>query len=164
MSHLRETAETTTSVMFIVCAASIFGWILSYEQVPQSLALVATTTIHNKYLLLFILNIFLLVVGCFMDSTVAIIILTPVLLPIVTSYGVSPVHFGIIMILNLMIGLMTPPVGMVLFVLSKVSNVPFEKISKAILPYLGILVSLLLVFTYCPIIVEFLPNLIFGPM
>ena len=94
------------------------------------------TYVDNKYMALFVINVFLVFVGMFMDSSPSIIILTPVFLPVVTAFGVDPVHFGIIMILNLMIGLLTPPVGMVLYVLSKVSSVPFERICKATVPYI----------------------------
>jgi TRAP-type C4-dicarboxylate transport system permease large subunit len=97
-----------------------------------------------------------------METTSAIMILTPVLVPITISFGIDPVHFGIIMILNLMIGLMTPPVGMVLYVLSGVSKVPFEQIVKAIWPYIIVLTIVLFIFTYVPVIVLFLPNLVFG--
>jgi TRAP-type C4-dicarboxylate transport system permease large subunit len=97
-----------------------------------------------------------------METTSAIMILTPVLVPIAIDFGIDPVHFGIIMILNLMIGLMTPPVGMVLYVLSGVSKVPFEQIVKAIWPYIIVLTIVLFILTYIPEIVLFLPNIVFG--
>lgn len=158
----KETIDTTVSVMFIVSAAAIFGWILAAEQAPQMLADSFLGVVSNKYVALICINIFLLVVGCFMETIAAITILTPVLLPVTIAMGIDPVHFGIIMILNLMIGLLTPPIGMVLYVLSRVSNVPFEKISKAITPYLIMLIIILYVFTFVPQIVLFLPNLVFG--
>jgi TRAP-type C4-dicarboxylate transport system permease large subunit len=107
------------------------------------------------------LNVFLLIVGCFMEPTAAIMILVPILLPIITALQVDPIHFGIIMILNLMIGLLTPPVGMVLYVLSSVSKVPFERIARVSLPYVIVLTGLLFVFTYVPQIVLVVPNWLF---
>jgi tripartite ATP-independent transporter DctM subunit len=157
-----EAAETTTSVMFIVCSATIFGWIIAFEQFPQMVASFFLANISSKIMLLLIVNLMLFLIGMFMDSTPAIIILTPVLLPVVQAYGVSPVHFGIIMILNLMIGLCTPPVGMVLYVLSKVSKVPFERIAKAIMPFIIISFILLLIFTFVPAIVTWLPEIMYG--
>ena len=117
-----------------VCGATIFCYILSFERFPQMVANLFLIYVDNKYMALFVINVFLVFVGMFMDSSPSIIILTPVFLPVVTAFGVDPVHFGIIMILNLMIGLLTPPVGMVLYVLSKVSSVPFERICKATVP------------------------------
>lgn len=159
---LRETANTTIAVMFIVAAASVFGWILASEQIPQKLSQFFITAFPNKYVALLVINIFLLIAGTFMETIAALTILTPVLMPVILNLGIDPVHFGIIMILNLMIGLLTPPVGMVLYVLSGVSSVPFEKISRAVMPYLIVLIITLLIFTYVPQLVLFLPNLIFG--
>lgn len=117
---------------------------------------------NNKYIALLLINLFLVFVGMFMDSTPSIIILTPVFLPVVTAMGVDPVHFGIIMILNLMIGLLTPPVGMVLYVLSKVSSVPFERICKATVPFIIMFYILLQFITYIPQITLMLPTLMYG--
>ena len=142
---LKEASETTCTVMMSVCGATIFCWILSFERFPQ-----------------FVANLFLVFVGMFMDSTPSIIILTPVFLPVVTAMGVDPVHFGIIMILNLMIGLLTPPVGMVLYVLSKVSSVPFERICKATVPFIIMFYILLQFITYIPQITLMLPTLMYG--
>lgn len=159
---LREAGETTCTVMLIVCGATIFCYILSFERFPQLVANLFLQYCDNKYLALLVINIFLVFVGMFMDSSPSIIILTPVFLPVVTSMGVDPVHFGIVMILNLMIGLLTPPVGMVLYVLSKVSSVPFEKICKATVPYIIMFYILLQFITYIPQISLTLPNLMYG--
>ena len=120
------------------------------------------TYCDNKYIALLIINIFLVFVGMFMDSSPSIIILTPVFLPVVTAFGVDPVHFGIVMILNLMIGLLTPPVGMVLYVLSKVSRVPFERICKATVPFIIMFYIMLQFITYVPQITLALPTLMYG--
>ncbi|MDY0092770.1 MAG: TRAP transporter large permease [Candidatus Vecturithrix sp.] len=158
---LKETADNTVSVMLIVACASIFGWILASAQIPQKLSLLFLAYVPNKYLALLLINIFLLIAGTFMETISALTILTPVLMPVVNGLGIDPVHFGIIMILNLMIGLLTPPVGMVLYVLAGVSRVAFEDIAKAVVPYLIVLIITLLIFTYIPQIVLFLPNLVF---
>jgi tripartite ATP-independent transporter DctM subunit len=160
-SFLKETADTTITVMFIVASASLFGWVLASEQMPQVLTNFFLEYISNKYALLFVLMLILLIVGCFMETIAAITILTPIFIPVVMQYGIDPVHFGILMILNLMIGLLTPPVGMVLFVLSSISAMPFEKIAKAVVPYLLLLVAILFFLTYVPSIVTFLPDLIY---
>jgi tripartite ATP-independent transporter DctM subunit len=162
ISVLRETVNGTVSVMLIVSCASLFGYILASEQIPQKMTTFFMATLPNKYAALLVINILLLVAGTFMETISAITILTPVLIPVAAGFGVDPVHFGIIMILNLMIGLMTPPVGMVLYVLSGVSKVPFEQIVKAIWPYIIVLTIVLLILTYVPQIVLFLPNVVFG--
>lgn len=162
IGFVRETANTTISVMFIVASSAIFGWILASEQMPQKLSELFLVSFPNKYVALFVINVLLLIAGSFMETIAAITILTPVLLPVVVGFGVDPVHFGIIMILNLMIGLLTPPVGMVLYVLAAVSRVPFEKIANAVIPYVVVLVTVLFILTYVPFFVLWLPNLMFG--
>ncbi|MFA6506715.1 MAG: TRAP transporter large permease subunit, partial [Treponemataceae bacterium] len=158
---IKETLDITVSVFFIVAAASLFGLVLTISQVPQQLAASFVQLFPNKIAALFMINVFLLIVGFFMEPTAAIMILVPILLPITNALGVDPVHFGIIMILNLMIGLLTPPVGMVLYVLSSVSGVPFERIARVSFPYVVVLTGLLLVFTYVPQIVLVVPNWLF---
>ena len=158
LAALKEASETTCTVMMIVCGATIFCYILSFERFPQMVANLFLTYVDNKYMALFVINVFLVFVGMFMDSSPSIIILTPVFLPVVTAFGVDPVHFGIIMILNLMIGLLTPPVGMVLYVLSKVSSVPFERICKATVPYIMMFYIILQFSTYIPQICLGLPT------
>ena len=110
-----ETAETTAVILLIVGGASIFAWVLTANQVTERFATIFLSITENKYLLLLVINILLLIVGCFMETIASITILTPVLLPVAMKLGVDPIHFGVIMVLNLMIGLLTPPVGMVLF-------------------------------------------------
>jgi tripartite ATP-independent transporter DctM subunit len=162
IASLTEACETTCTVMMIVSGATVFSYILAFERFPQMVAGLFLSFCSNKYMALLVINIFLILVGMFMDSSPAIIILTPVFLPVVTALGVDPVHFGIVMILNLMIGLLTPPVGMVLYVLSKVSKVPFERICKATMPFVIVFYILLQFITYIPQIALWLPNLIYG--
>lgn len=159
---VRETLSITVNVFFIVASAALFGLILTISQVPQQLAVSFTEFVPNKYVALLMINLFLLIVGCFMEPTAALMILVPILMPIVKSYGVDPIHFGIIMILNLMIGLLTPPVGMVLYVLSSVSKVPFERIARATFPDVLLLIGVLMLITFVPELVTFVPNLVFG--
>lgn len=159
---LARTVKQTVPVMFVVAAANIFAWILSRERVPTLVLEFFSQFINNKTQMLLMVNLFLLIVGCFLDPPVAIPIVTPVLLPLVMAYNVDIVHFGVLMVLNLMIGLLTPPIGMILFVLSSVGSTSFEAVVKAIWPYIICLVFSLLVVTFWPDLVLFIPNLIFG--
>ena len=156
-----DTIETTSSVMMIVGSASIFAWILTSNQVAESFAQATLRFTDEKWIILLLIMLVVLVVGLFMETIAAISILVPVLLPVTTQIGVDPVHLGIIVILNLMIGLLTPPVGMVLFVLSKVSNVPFEQCVRATLPFLVPLLVVLLLLTFIPQLTLFLPELLY---
>jgi tripartite ATP-independent transporter DctM subunit len=156
-----DTVETTASIMMIVAASTIFAWILTAEQVAEMFATELLTFTDNKTAILLIMMLIVLVVGCFMETIAAITILTPVLLPVAITIGVDPVHFGIILILNLMIGLLTPPVGMVLYVLSKVSDVPFERCVVATAPFLVPLVAVLLLLTFIPALSMWLPTMLY---
>jgi len=156
-----ETIETTASIMLIVGASTIFAWILTANQAAAQFAEVLLSISDNKHVILMMIMLVVLIIGLFMETIAAISILVPVLLPISVQIGIDPVHLGIIVILNLMIGLLTPPVGMVLFVLSKVSNVPFEKCVKATMPFLVPLVIVLLLLTFFPKLSLFLPELLY---
>ncbi|MCK5575512.1 MAG: TRAP transporter large permease, partial [Sphingomonadales bacterium] len=145
-----ETIETTTIILLIVGAASIFAWILTSNRATEQFAELILGITNNPILILLLLNLVMLVVGLFMETVAAITILVPVLLPIAMKMDVDPVHFGVIMVLNLMIGLLTPPVGMVLFVLSRVSGVSFERCSSATMPFLIPLVVVLMLVTFVP--------------
>lgn len=159
---LIDTINTTIPTMAILCAAQSFGWVMANEQIPQKVLFVFASLIHSKFIAILMVNIFLLLIGCFMEAGAAIIILVPVLLPLMTSFGVSPVHFGIIMVLNLMIGLITPPVGIVLYILQSITSLEFKDIVKRILPYLFALIVSLLIVSFVPATVEFLPSIIYG--
>ncbi|RKF13735.1 TRAP transporter large permease [Alginatibacterium sediminis] len=156
-----ETLETTASIMMIIAASSIFAWILTANQVAQDFADYLLAFTDNKTAILLIITLMILVIGCFMETLAAITILVPVLLPVAVHIGIDPVHFGIIMILNLMLGLLTPPVGMVLYVLSKVADVPFEKCVMATLPFLVPLIIVLLVLTFVPQLTMWLPEYLY---
>jgi tripartite ATP-independent transporter DctM subunit len=156
-----DTVETTASILMIVAASAIFAWILTANQVAQMFAESLLSLVEGKVAILLIIMLIVLIVGCFMETLAAITILTPVLLPVAMQVGVDPVHFGIILILNLMIGLLTPPVGLVLYVLAKVSDVPFEQCVKATAPFLVPLVAVLLALTFIPQLSMWLPNAIY---
>lgn len=156
-----DTVETTAAIMLIVAASTIFAWILTANQVALHFSDIMLAVTDNKVALLLIITLIVLIIGLFMETIAAITILTPVLLPVAVGLGVDPVHFGIIMILNLMIGLLTPPVGLVLYVLSKVANVPFERCVTATAPFLIPLVGVLLLLTFVPEITMWLPTLLY---
>ncbi len=153
-----DTVETTSTVLFIVAAASIFGWMLTATRATDMIAAWVLSVTSDPNLFLLLANLLMLFVGCFLEPTAAITILVPILLPIVRQLGIDPVHFGLVMVLNLMIGLLHPPMGLVLFVLARVAKLSVERTTMAILPWLfPLLVSLGLV-TYVPSISLWLPN------
>lgn len=156
-----ETIETTAIILLIVAGASIFAWLLTSNRVTEHFVAMITDLTDNPILVLLILNLILFVVGFFMETVAAITILVPVLLPVAVKVGIDPVHFGVIMVLNLMIGLLTPPVGMVLYVLSRVSGVSFERCTQATLPFLVPLVAVLFLITFVPSFSMWLPTLIY---
>ncbi len=154
-----ETVETTASVLIIVGAASLFGWVLTTTRITDTIAEGMLSVTTNPLLILLMLNGFLLVVGCFMETIAAISILVPVFMPIILKVGIDPVQFGVIMVLNLMIGLLTPPVGMVLFILSRVANMPFDQTVRAVAPFLIPLLFVLLLISVFPVLTLYLPTL-----
>ncbi|MHC8491151.1 TRAP transporter large permease [Thalassospira sp. SM2505] len=156
-----ETIETTASILLIVGTASVFAWILAANQAAVVFSETLLGLTQNKALILLIITLIVLVIGLFMETIAAISILVPVLLPVSLQLGIDPIHLGIIVILNLMIGLLTPPIGMVLYVLSKVSAIPFERCAKATMPFLVPLIAVLLLLTYVPSITLFLPELLY---
>jgi tripartite ATP-independent transporter DctM subunit len=156
-----DTVETTAAIMLIVAASAIFAWILTANQVALHFANFLFAFTDNRIAVILLITVMVLVIGCFMETIAAITILVPVLLPIAVKIGIDPVHFGIILILNLMIGLLTPPVGMVLYVLSKVANVPFERCVTATAPFLIPLVFVLLLLTFIPELSMWLPTVFY---
>ncbi|WGF90438.1 TRAP transporter large permease [Marinivivus vitaminiproducens] len=153
-----DTIETTASVLFIVTAASVFAWLLTVSQAAQLLSDGILAITDNPWVFLILVNLLMLFVGCFLDTIAAITILVPILLPIVNKLGIDPVHFGLILTLNLMIGLLTPPLGVVLFVLSRISQLSIERTALAILPWLAPLMLALVLITFVPAITLWLPT------
>lgn len=156
-----ETIETTSIILFIVGGAAIFGYLITTTQITDHVATIVLSITDNPLLILLLVNVFLLIVGCFMETIAAITILVPVLLPLMTKIGVDPVHFGLIMVLNLMIGLLTPPVGLVLYILARIANISFERATRACLPFLIPLLITLGVVTYWPAMVLWLPKMLY---
>jgi tripartite ATP-independent transporter DctM subunit len=157
-----DTIETTAVVLFIVAGASIFGWCLTTSRATDALGEWIIAVANDPITFLLMVNVFLLIVGCFLETIAAITILVPVLLPVALKLGIDPVHFGLIMVLNLMIGLLTPPVGMVLYILSRVAKISFEETVRAVWPFLIPLLAVLLIITLFPQTVLWLPNLVSG--
>jgi TRAP-type C4-dicarboxylate transport system permease large subunit len=153
-----DTIETTASVLFIVTAASVFAWLLTVSQAAQLLSTAILSITDNKWVFLILVNLLMLFVGCFLDTIAAITILVPILLPIVMQFQIDPVQFGLIMTLNLMIGLLHPPLGMVLFVLSRVAKLSVERTTMAILPWLVPLFVALILITFIPSVSLWLPQ------
>jgi tripartite ATP-independent transporter DctM subunit len=157
---LFDSLKTLAMVMSLIAAASAFGWMLAYLKVPALATNALLSITNNKYVLLLLINLLLLGLGCIMDMAPLILITTPILLPVLTNMGVDPIHFGVILVLNLAVGLCTPPVGSALFVGCAIGKISIEKATKALLPfYIAMFVTLLLV-TYIPEIVLFIPRLI----
>lgn len=156
---LLNSSSTTAIVMLLIAASMSMSWVMSYENIPQSISDVLLGISDNRIVILLIINLILLFVGIFMDMTPAVLIFTPIFLPVVTKLGMDPTHFGIIMVLNLCIGLCTPPVGSVLFVGVGVAKTTIEKVVKPLLPlFLAMIVALFLV-TYIPQLTLWLPEL-----
>ncbi len=154
-----DTVETTATVLFIVAAASIFGWLLTATGVTAAIGQWVLGVTDQPWQFLLLANLLMLFVGCFLEPTAAITILVPILVPICQQLGIDLVHFGLIMVLNLMIGLLHPPMGMVLFVLARVAKLSVERTTMAILPWLVPLLGSLLLITYVPSIALWLPRL-----
>jgi tripartite ATP-independent transporter DctM subunit len=155
-----ETVKGTSAILAIVAAAAMFGWILAVEQIPQEFRAWVTDITTNPWLLLLIVNIILIIAGMFVDSTTATLLLVPIIAPPVVAAGVDPIHLGLVVIFNLMIGLVTPPMGLALFLISDIARVPMPAILRAMVPFYLPLLLCLLMITYVPAISLFVPNLL----
>ncbi len=154
-----ETVEITATILLIVAASEAFGWMLTTTRASEQVVGWVLAITEQKWLILLLANIFLLIVGLAIEPLPAILILTPIMLPVMETIGVDPVHFGLIMVLNLCIGLLTPPVGIVVFILARVGGISFEDAAKGVLPFMVPLVGVLLLCTYVPGVVMWLPSL-----
>ncbi len=157
-SILLKTVETTSIVMLLIGTSKAMSWLLSYLNIPQNISIYLINLTDNVFLLLLIINILLLVVGTFMDMTPAVLIFTPILLPVVTGLGIDPLHFCIIMILNLCIGLCTPPVGSVLFLGCGIGKTSIDQLIKPLIPLYLAMIAILFLITYFPQLSLFLPT------
>jgi tripartite ATP-independent transporter DctM subunit len=153
-----DTIETTAGVLLIVAAASLFGWVLTTTRVTETMTESLLALTNNRYIILLLINVLLLVIGCFLEPVASISILVPVLMPVIVKVGIDPVHFGVVMTLNLMIGLLHPPLGMVLFVLSRIAKLSIERTTMAILPWLVPLLLSLIAITMIPELTLWLPR------
>ena len=159
---LRKSAILTVSILLIAASSRLFAWIIVWEDVPKIVTnFIINITGGNTFLVLLLLNIFMLLIGMLLDVVCSIIIFTPIFVPLILSVGVDPIHFGVVMICNLAIGLVTPPFGVALFSTATVGNVQIEKIVKEALPFYAFMIIALLITTYFPMIVLFIPKLIF---
>lgn len=157
---LNDSAAGTAVIMLIMATAGAFSWILTSERIPQLIATTLLGLTSNKYVLLFLFNIVLLIAGCFLNPSAAVILLTPIMLPVLTAVGVSPYLVGIVMIVNLAVGQITPPVGSCLYVACNIAHIKLEPLVKAILPYLIALIATIFVITYVEPISLAIPQLL----
>jgi tripartite ATP-independent transporter DctM subunit len=147
---LRETVDMTAVVVFVMTTASLFSWILAREQVPQRFAEFVTSVTANPIAVLFLINVLVLVMGCFFDGISILVIVVPIFLPILDQMGIDRVHFGVMVVLNTVIGLITPPVGVVLYATTEVAKISFERVCRATLPFLWPMLAALILVTYAP--------------
>lgn len=162
LGAFRETALSTGGIMLIVASANVFAWILTRERIPQGISeFVLEMNLHPVVLLL-VLNVLILMLGMILDAAAILILVTPVVVPAVMAVGIDPVHFGIIMIVNMMIGLLTPPVGLALFVVSNIARTPVATVARETIPYLLAFAAILLLLTFVPHLSLWLPDLAYG--
>jgi C4-dicarboxylate transporter DctM subunit len=157
---LTSSASVSAMIMFIILAASAFSWYLTSQSIPQEVAAWIISVAPEPWMFLLAVNVLLLIVGCFMEPNSAILVLAPLFYPIVMKMNIDPIHFGIIMIFNLELGLLTPPLGLNLFVASGMTGFPLSRVIKAVIPFIIAMFSLLAVYTYLPIFSTWLPNLL----
>jgi C4-dicarboxylate transporter DctM subunit len=150
----------TTLIMFIVGAAKVFGWMLTNLEIPHHIGAYVVSLTSSPFLFLLMMNVLLLVIGTMINASAAVVILTPIFLPVALQLGIDPLFFGVLMVVNLAIGCITPPVGLDLFVASAICKVPLERVMRASLPYLYALLGVLLLLTSLPILTTFLPSLL----
>ncbi len=155
-----SSVRTNSVVMLLIATSMAMSWVMSYEDIPQAMSSILLGLSDNKYIVLLIINLILLFVGMFMDMTPAVLIFTPIFLPVVVDLGVDPVHFGIIMVMNLCVGLCTPPVGSVLFVGVGIAGTTIQKVMKPLIPLFVVMIIVLLLVTYIPEISLWLPRLV----
>jgi len=159
---LKDSMLDTSIILFIVGASSIYSWVIARYQVTDAIVEWMGAAVSSPLMFMLFVNIFLLIVGCFIDATPALFVLTPVFMPIVKQFGIDPIHFGVIMVFNLMIGLVTPPVGTVLYTLMRVTGLSLERISIAMIPWYIPLVVTLVIIVLFPGLSTWLPAAILG--
>lgn len=155
---LFDSVKTTAVIEYLVCVSGIMGYIMTYTKIPALVANAILGVTNSAVVILLIMNIILLIVGCFMDPTPAVLIFTPIFLPIVQTWGMHPVHFGLMMVMNLCVGTLTPPVGAILFAGCRTHNVKIEQIIKMLLPFFAVIFVTLMLITYVPALSMFIPE------
>nr|WP_236904994.1 TRAP transporter large permease subunit [Clostridium formicaceticum] len=158
----KKSVVISSMVMFVISTAKIFSWYLTFQRIPTIVAQHVLGFATTPFLILISINILLLFVGMFLDPSAAVLILVPIFLPVLVEVGISPVHFGVIMIVNLAIGMLTPPFGLNLFVASGISNMSMTEVTKGALPFIFVLIAALLVITFVPQLSLFLPEMVYG--
>jgi C4-dicarboxylate transporter, DctM subunit len=161
ISVLRRSVIASAIIMFVIAAAGLFSFLITRAGVPAAISSWITTIIEDPYAFLLAVNLFLFVVGMFIETSAAIIVLAPILVPVAIAFGVDPVHFGLIMVVNLALGMITPPFGVNLFAACQVANVPLERIVKHLVPFVLVVISCLTIITYVPGITLFFRNLLY---
>ncbi len=159
MKVIKSAVVTTSTIMLVIGCAAVFTKVLAVAKIPTLVANAIIGLNANKIVILILINVVLLFVGCFMETLCAIMILAPIFLPIVTAVGVDPIHFGLVMVVNLAIGFITPPLGINLFVASRVGGAQLSEVIKGIIPFIAVMIIDLLLITYLPAITLFLPKL-----
>lgn len=159
MKILLKSACTSGIILFLISASSAMSWVMAYSGIPSAISSAILSVSSNKYIIFLLMNVVLLIIGTFMDITPAILIFTPIFLPIAESFGMSAIQFGVVLIFNMCLGTMTPPVGSVLFISCGISKVTIEQVFKSLLPYIAVLALLLLAVTYIPALSLGLPKL-----
>ncbi len=155
---LKETVRDSVTIALIIAGATFFGYCATRAKIPQMILEAMTSLVNNKILLLLIINVFLLMIGCFLETASAITIVVPLIMPLLKAFDVNLTQFGVIMVLNLMIGLLTPPFGLVLFVVAKIGNISIGRFSKALIPWMTALILALLIITFIPAVSLWLPT------
>ncbi|NWF93837.1 MAG: TRAP transporter large permease [Syntrophaceae bacterium] len=154
-----RSAVATSTILIVMAMANAFSWILATQQIPQQVSQFIFSISRDPYVILFLINIFLLIVGCFLEGLAAIILIVPILMPVVTQLGIHPIHFALIVVVNLMIGLLTPPLGLCLFVVCGISKIKLGPLFKEVVPFLIVEIVILFVITYMPWFTLTLPRL-----
>jgi C4-dicarboxylate transporter DctM subunit len=158
----KKSVVISAMVMLVISSAKVFSWYLTFQKIPTQVAAEVLQYATTPVTVLLAINILLLFVGMFMDPSAAVLILVPLFLPIVVELGINPIHFGVIMIVNLAIGMLTPPFGLNLFVASGISKMPLSEVTKGVLPFIAVLIVTLLIITFIPQLSLYLPNMIYS--
>lgn len=162
LTAFRETAYLSTIALLMIGFSATVGWIMAFDLVPQQLADFILGNIDSRWVFILVYLLFLIILGCVFDATAALIILVPIMLPIVDGFGIDRVHFGIFTVLTLMVGILTPPVGIALYIMMDVAKLPFEAVARATIPFLMPIVIAIVLIAFVPQISLFLPNLVYG--